>query len=221
MIQTVSPGVSRFARRDASGWTVDMIVVDLGDGALVYSPTSFGEQTKALVEQVGAPRVLVAPNHYHHLSLGKFGALWPSAMKVTSDGARPRLENKGHTELRALSDAKLPAHVRLLPAPGTKNGETWLMVDDTLVVCDSFFHVTDPITGVMGMIHRGLRTTPGLQLSRTFAWVGVKDRAEYRSWVLETLEREKPKVLAFSHGTPVRDADAWKRCVELVDRYLG
>lgn len=221
MIETVSPGVSRFARRDASGWTVDMITVDLGDGALLYSPTSFGEQTRALVEPIGTPRVLVAPNHYHHLSLTKLGALWPEAVKVASDGARPRIEKQGHRGVRALAEATLPAHVRLLPVPGTKNGEVWLFVDDTLVVCDSFFNVVEGVRGAVGLVHRALRTSPGLSLGRTFMWVGVGDRAVYRKWVLDTLSHEKPKVIAFSHGDPLRDADGWKRCTELVDRHLG
>lgn len=220
MIETVSPRVTRFARTDPSGWTVDMLTVDLGDGALVYSPTSFGEETRALVERVGAPRVLVAPNHYHHLSLDRFGAMWPEAIKVASDDARPRLAKQGRTGLQPLSSASLPDGVRLLPAPGTKTGETWLLVEDTLVVCDAFFHVPGPLSGAMGLALKALRTAPGLCLGRTFVWLGMKDRAAYRAWAREVLEREKPKVIAFSHGAPLRDPDGWKRCAELVDRHL-
>ena len=101
MIETVSPRVTRFARTDPSGWTVDMLTVDLGDGALVYSPTSFGEETRALVERVGAPRVLVAPNHYHHLSLDRQAFcerlmfLVPAGWKVMLDEADDLVLERG------------------------------------------------------------------------------------------------------------------------------
>ncbi|MBI2388832.1 MAG: hypothetical protein HYV09_04365 [Deltaproteobacteria bacterium] len=221
MIDELAPGVSRVSRRDPSGWSVDMIVARLDDGALVFSPTWVGDATAQVVERLGAPRVLVSPNHFHHLSLPRYRARWPEATAIASDGARPRLLAKGHQGVRALDEVSLPGHVRLLPARGTKTGETWLAVDDTLVVCDSFFHIAEPVSGVMGVALRALRTAPGLQLGRTFEWLAVADRATYRAWALETLARERPKVIAFSHGAPLRDADGWKRCSELVERHLG
>jgi hypothetical protein len=223
MITDVAPGVIHIARRASTGWTVDMIVVDLGDGGLIYSPVWIGDDTPSIVSRFGRPRVVVSPNHYHHVSLGRFVASFPECIVVASDEARPRLASKGHAGVRPLGDAALPANVRLLPCAGTKTGETWMLVErdgkKTLSVCDSFFNVPERCTGFMGFMLRALRTVPDLQLGRTFAWLAVRDARVYREWAIETLSREKPDVIAFAHGAPLRDR-AWHQCVELLERLL-
>jgi hypothetical protein len=188
-----------------------MTVVD----DLVYSPVSG--------LPIESARVLVAPNHYHHLALPKLRAKFPDAMVVASDGARPRLHKQGHQGIRPLSDAKLPDGVQLHPSEGVKNGETWMSVDRdgerVLVVADAFFNVTEA-TGFEGFMLRRLRTVGGLRLGRTFEWLAVKDKAVYRKWASDTLERIKPTVIAFAHGAPMHDENAWKTCVELVERHV-
>ncbi len=225
MHETVSPGVARLERRDANGWTVDMLVVDLGDGALVYSPTSFGDgTTERASAPFGVPRVLLAPNHYHHLSLPKYRGLFPDAVTIASDGALPRLKKQGHTHAQRLDAAKLPAHVRVVPVEGTKNGETLVIVgttEKTLLVCDAFFNVTGPVKGAIGVVMRNvLRVTPGLQLGRTFEWVGIADRSRYRTSILDLLSAEKPTTIAFSHGAALRAPDAWQQLGALVERHV-
>jgi len=114
--------------------------------------------------------------------------------------------------------------VRLLDCEGTKNGETWLVVEregqKTLIVCDAFFNVEEQCTGFEGFVLRRLRTVGGLQIGRTFGWVGIADKKRYRAWASETLEREKPTAIAFSHGAPLRDPQGFRRCIELVDRHV-
>jgi len=222
----VTPGIAHVARRNPSGWTTDMVLVSLGDGSsLVYSPTSHGDKTAELASQLGAPRVLLAPNHFHNLSLTKYAELFPDAVTVAGDGARPRLAKKGHAHVRDLGSATLPSHVRLLPCEGLKTGETWLVVEHeghrTLVVCDAFFNVDGACTGFEGFMLRRLRTVGGLRLGRTFGWLAVSDKKAYRKWACETLERERPTTMAFSHGAPLRDEHGWKRCIELVERHLA
>lgn len=194
-----------------------MVVVD---GALVYSPTSHPDLAAAVG---GVARVLVAPNHFHHLAIAKYRMAFPDVMVVASDGAQPRLKKKGH-ELRPLSDAKLPDGVRLLPAEGVKTGETWMVVerdgDKVLVVGDAFFNVETPCTGFEGFMLRRLRTVSGLKLGRTYEWLAIGDKAVYRKWALDTIEREKPTAIAFAHGSPLRDASAWKTCAALVEEHV-
>lgn len=205
-------GVEHVPRPAKSGWTVDMVVVD----DLVYSPVRHLPLESA--------RVLVAPNHFHHLALPDLRAQFPDAMVVASDGARPRLERKGHAGIRPLSDAKLPEGVQLLPAEGVKNGETWMVVERdgarVLVVGDAFFHVERACTGFEGFMLRRLRTVGGLCIGRTFEWVGLRDRAVYRKWALDTLERVAPTAIAFAHGSPLCEEGAWRRCAELLERHV-
>ena len=165
------------------------------------------------------------PTIFHNLALKKYRELFPEAVTVASDGARPRLLKKSHAAIGSLLDAKLPDGVRLLPCEGTKTGETWLVVErdghKTLVVCDAFFNIEEECTGFEGFMLRRLRTVGGLQLGRTFGWLAVADKAAYRRWACETLQREKPDAIAFSHGAPLRCREGWKRAIDLVERLVG
>lgn len=188
-----------------------MVVV----GDIVYSPVDHGENTASVA---GRPRVLVAPNHFHHLALPRYRALYPDVTIVASDVARKRLAAKGHNDVRPLSDARLPLSVRLLPAEGCRTGETWMMVGDTLVVCDAFMNVGEACTGFEGFMLRRLRVVPNLQISRTFTFLAIGDKKTYRRWALDTLEREKPTTMMFAHGAPLRHDQLWQQCAELVER---
>lgn len=192
-----------------------MIVVD----DLVYSPVDHGDKSADIV---GAARVLVAPNHYHHLAIPRYRNAFPEVTVIASDGARPRLAKQGHADVRALDAVKLPDGVRLLPVEGVKNGETWMVVErdgnKTLVVCDAFMNVESECTGFEGFMLRRLRVVPGLQLSRTFTMLAIGDKKKYRQWATDTLEREKPDVMMFSHGAPL--PNAWQRAIEVIERFV-
>ena len=99
-----------------------MFVVALRDGGtLIYSPTWLGDDgTFARVEAVGTPRVLLAPNHFHHLSLARFRARYPEVdCRKCEIGEFPRLEAKGHRGLRDVIEVEglLPSGSRVL-CPG-------------------------------------------------------------------------------------------------------
>src|SRR5215470_6123036 len=111
-----------------------MFVVPLRDGGtLIYSPTWLGDDTTfARVETLGTPRVLLAPNHFHHLSLARFRARYPEAVAVAAKSALPRLEAKGHRGLRDVMEVEglLASGSRVLCPEGLRCGETWLSLAD-------------------------------------------------------------------------------------------
>lgn len=202
--------VVRSTRVEPSGWEVGMHVVPLPGGAsLVFSPTWLGEGTFERVLAHGEPAVLVAPNHYHHMSMKRFRERFPAARAVTSTTAAPRLVRQGHTGLGAVTDVTslLPGGARLIEAPFTKNGETLLSLETehgrTWIVCDAFFHVTRPTTGAMGVALRMLNTTPGLRVGRTYRWLAVADRARYLDWMSGLVKDERPRAIQFAHGEPL------------------
>src|SRR5690606_30798518 len=138
--------IVRLERRTPSGWTIGMILVPIADGGLlVYSPTWLGEDTVARVRAHGEPRVIVAPNAFHHLSLGRYREAFPEAMAVAADAARGRLERKGHRGVAPLEEAAtaLGDGVALVAVPHTKTGESWVVIDGdrgpTWVTGDAFF----------------------------------------------------------------------------------
>lgn len=215
------------ARVLPNGWPINMFVVPLRDGGtLIYSPTWLGDDgTFARVEALGTPRVLLAPNHFHHLSLARFRAHYPDAMAVAARSALPRLDAKGHRGLRDVMEVEglLPSGSRVLCPEGLRGGETWLSLPDerghrTLLVGDAFFHVLQPVKGVTGFaLRRLLGTVPGLRIGDTFRWLAVRHRATYRRWATDVLAREQPRRLAVSHGETLESDDLAARLVALVE----
>lgn len=216
-------GVAVIPVADRRGWTLNMILVRLPSGGLlVHSPTFGGDQVYAEVEAYGRPEVLLAPNHYHHLSLQRYRERYPDARAVCSDGARPRLEKKGHAGLGRLDQIALFPGAHFLELPHVKNGEVWISLPGeggpTFIVCDGLFHLPKAPPGAIGLILRALGVAPGLKLSRTFRWL-IRDRRAYRAWLLETLQSERPRRVLFSHGDPLVD-DVTTRLIALVEASL-
>ena len=95
-----------------------MFAIPLPDGGvLIHSPTWLGDDsTFSRIEAVGTPRVLFAPNHFHHLSLARFRDRYPQALAVATWTALTRLQAKGHEGLSDVTAAAplLPAGARFV-----------------------------------------------------------------------------------------------------------
>jgi hypothetical protein len=224
---TAPLAVARLEKVQESGWGLGMHLVPLRNGGLlVHSPTWLGPATFGRVEALGRPEVLLAPNHFHHLSLHRFRERYPDALAVATEAALPRLVRRGHVGLRTPEAAEplLPEGTRFLVPPGLRTGEVWLSVPEpdgrTLLVCDAFFNVERPVRGLHGLVLRALGVTPGLVLPRPFEWLAVRERGVYGRWVLRTLEEERPWRLRVSHGEPADGADLPERLATLVRRRL-
>lgn len=223
----VDDGIVRFRRIEPSGWELGMMVVSLPDGGtLVHSPTWLGDGTFEAIEKIGTPRVLFAPNHYHHLSLVRYRERFPEALATAADAALPRLRKKGHAGLVSLADtAKLLPHgARYLVPSGLRNGEAWLSLPAkdgrAWLVCDAFFHVTGKVRGPVGWALRATATVGGLRLGETFRWLAIADRRVYRDWALCRLAEEEPSVLVVSHGDPLVDHNLADRLASVMHARL-
>ncbi len=219
--------VAVLEKTDSSGWGLNMLVVPLPNGGtLVHSPTWLGDETFAKVEAFGEPKILFAPNHFHHMSLPRFRERWPNAAAVASDVATPRLRAKGHDGLASLGSvaSQLPSGAKWLPCEGAKAGEAFLSLPGergpTWLVSDAFFNVERPVTGVLGIALRALKTTPGLAIGQTFLWMALGDRAVYRKWILDLLARERPARMLFSHGVAIEGDALHERLAALVTARL-
>ena len=219
----VAPGLFVLEAWKRSGWGWSTVALRLpGGGTLLYSPSWLGERTRELVEQVGEPRVLLAPSHFHHLALARYRTWWPDALAVAPAAALPRLARKGHAALRPLDDALglLPGGTRALGCEGVKSGEAWLSVPlergRALLVCDAFMNVVRPLSGAEGfVVGRVLRIGP-LCVSGTWGFMHQADGPRFRAWARETLRREQPTVLVPTHGAPVSGADLAERLIALL-----
>jgi hypothetical protein len=201
-----------------------MHVVSLGGGdLLVHSPAWINDETLAEVRALGTPRILFAPNHFHHLDLQRYRELFPEAVAVASAGALPRLRARGHEGLRSTDDVELPSGMRWLVPDGTKSGEAWLSIDGdggpTWLVCDAFFNAPS-LRGFEGVMLRMSKAGAGLSIGVTYTALCIRDKSRYREDVLEALAREQPRRVLFSHGDPL-ETDAATALAGIIARRLS
>ncbi len=220
--------ITRFEKASGNGWTVNMHAVEVGGGDLaVYSPTWLGQGTFERLDAIGRPTVLIAPNHYHHLSLQKFRERYPEATAVAGTRAMPRLAKKGHRGLRAAADLSgaLPERVRIIECPATKSGELWVEIDDngqtSWLVGDAFFNAPGPVTGLAGLFLRATQSAPGLCIGRQFPWFVLEDTQTYADWLGRQLRQRPPAQLFPSHGVPLQGAGVQTQLKEVVEGRFG
>jgi hypothetical protein len=216
--------IHRFEKVAKSGWCWNMHAVPLPDGGLlVHSPTWLGEGTFERLEALGTPRVLFAPNHYHHLSLGRFRERYPEAVTVARRDALPRLRKQGHDGVQPLDEVTtaLGASLAWHEPAGVKNGEAWLVAGDTLLVCDAFFNVERPLRGAMGWALELLAVAPKLRISRTFEWLCIRDKHAYAAWTADFFARTELRRLLPSHGEPVTSENLAQTLTSLVRQHFA
>jgi hypothetical protein len=200
------------------------VAVRLAEGRVaVYSPIRHAAPA-ALDElaDIGKP-ILIAPNAYHTLGLAGHAQRFDDAPIVTSDRAYARIRTK--TKLAGqplrLLQAYLPSNVTVLTVPDVRNGEVWLSIEQggtrAWVVCDTFLNMTKKLPGLYGIAMSLMQAGPGLAISSTFKFL-VEDRAFYRDWVLEQIERERPTMLIPCHGKIIRDESLPQQLEALVKR---
>jgi len=217
--------IERWAK---SGWHWRSPVVCGPDAVTVVSPTIatrsiVGEELAAL----GPLRALLAPNYFHYLGLAEYAGGNPDCLIAASDIAAPRIGKKTGLAVGPLEAlcAFLPSHVEVLEPPGIRAGEVWLRVETghgiTWVVSDAFFNLAEHPSGGMGLACRVLGVSRGLRIGRTFTALALGDRATYRAWLLEQLERDRPRSLVPSHGDIAAGDDLPERLRALIRQRLG
>ena len=205
-------------RLSGAGFPLRTVALELpGGGTCVVSPTR-GIDPALLVERAGDVRYLLAPNHFHYLGIAPWLERCPRAVPVCGRIALPRLTKKVEvpwTDLEELS-AALPEDASVLEPEGTRNGEVWLRVGSTLIVCDAFFNLPEMPTGALGIFCRLTDTAPGLKIGSTWKYLALSDRAKYVAWIESVLEHHPPERLVASHGAIAEGTDLADRIRALV-----
>ena len=98
--------------------------------------------------------------------------------------------------------------------------------EGSVAVTDAFMHMVDKPTGVMGLFMSLTGSAPGLRLGSLFRWAAVADRVAYRTWLLERLAQDPPKILVPGHGEPLSDdglafGPEGSSLAELIGRFLA
>ena len=190
-----------------------MAVIGIGGGSLlVVSPgVPVSEAGWQQVARWGAPRFLLAPNHFHNAGLAAWKARFPEAAVVAHPRAHARLRKKlpgvAIEDLAGLA-AALPAGMRVFAPPMAKQGETWVALTTKDGVA---WFVTDGIVnesrlpgGLMGLVVRMFGFRVGLMTNPFFKRLFLTDRAAYKAWVNAELDSDRPTLFVPSHGLPLR-----------------
>ena len=202
--------------------------IRLRDGrTAVFSPIrGCGPEAHRELRRIGEPELLIAPNHFHNLGLPEYVDGYPGSQIVASTTALPRLQRRLRRPVRdeTALRAALPPEVTMLVPPGTKAGELWLSAMTAAgrawIVGDGFFNIARTPRTPMGLLLVALGISSGLRIGSSFRWL-LRDRATYRSWLLEQLDRAPPTVLVPCHGEILHDPALPDRLRRLVETRLG
>jgi hypothetical protein len=217
------------------------VAIALGaDEHLVVSPgesllTDFSELFPNYKLDLGLGLYLVLPNAYHYLGLEAWLKVYPKARVYASKQAIESLSKKGLAgdicieELESANMA-LPEGARWECPPGHRGGDAWLLLPHQQkwmwVVCDSFLNYprmsNQPVARFM---QKALGAAPGLKISKVIKYFILTDRATFKDWVLDRLEKFAPMILLPSHGDPEychdeNDCDLTERLTALVNDRL-
>lgn len=199
---------------------VRMAVIGIGGGdLLIVSPgTSLSDAAWARVAAWGAPRFLLAPNHFHNAGLARWHDRFPAATIVAHPRAHARLRKKlpGRTiaDLTPLQ-AALPPGVRIFSPPGAKQGETLVSVQlpggPAWFVTDALVNESRLPGGPLGLLLRLFGFRPGLITNPFFKRLFLADRAAYKQWLHAELDRDPPTLFLPAHGDPLHGPDTAHR----------
>lgn len=204
------PGVWRACKREPSGWSLVTVIVAARDGLVVYAPTrGLSDALHEKISALGRPRLLVAPNHFHHLGIPEWHVRYPDAAVVASALALPRLKRRqASVPWQSVDQVDWPTTLRHVEPTGTSNGELWLRPDAaTWIVGDAFMNIAPPFAGAKGMALRLAGVGPGLRIARTWRPLHLKDRRTYRDWLANELREAPPRRLVPIHGDVLDEDD--------------
>jgi hypothetical protein len=202
------------------------VAVQLHAGSVcVYSPVPhMGEPALRQLGSWGKP-LLLAPNAFHTLGLPEHAATFSNRQVIASRRAAGRIKRKTELDVQDLNvlTNQLPADVSLLELPPVRSGEVWLSVHRNgrcaWIVCDGFLNIVRSPPGALGFFVKLMRMGPGLSISSTFRWM-LKNRQQYRNWLLERIAEDRPTVLIPCHGQIIDDPDLPARLERLTRERL-
>jgi hypothetical protein len=173
--------------------------IKLTDGSLcLFSPVlGLNDQAKESLLALGDVSYLLAPNHYHNKGLLEYSMAFPNAIVCAPENAQARLTKMTGLTFASLEPLRnmLPPEISIIKPYGLKNGEIWLQYKTNIVT--SWF-VVDAFGGVK-MTDTSVRTNK-LDYLKTFPNFGIKNKPEYRDWLLKILDTQAPSMIVPCHG---------------------
>lgn len=177
---------------------------------------------KEILEK-GNPAIILAPNSFHHYGIPAWRKKYPNIIVVASPQAIPRLNRLGYQEIKPLNllQEKLPESISLLEPQGLRCGEIWLKIfgkkETGWIIADAFFNMPRLSHHLIARLTQKIvQAAPGLKVSSIVKWFLVKNRAAYKKWILDQLQKDEPTILMPLHGEVIFDKNLKSRLEELI-----
>ncbi len=178
-------------------------LVRLADGGLwVHSPTPLGPELATAVEALGPVRDLIAPNRFHHLSIGAWSQRFPAARIWGAPGLAEKRRDLSLTGV--LGDGAAPpwsgeiAALALAGAPSMNEVVFFHGASRTLVCTDLLFNVRKPASAMTGFVLSLMGTKGRFAMSRLWRRY-ARDRAALKASVERMLSWDFARVIP-AHG---------------------
>lgn len=187
-----------------------MTVVRLDDGRLViYSAIALHEDEMQQLERYGTPSVLVVPNEIHRMDAKAWKERYPAIIVVAPRGARAKVEEVVPVDVDVANLDLVDLRVRMLPVPGTDDGDTALVVErrggTTIVVNDVIWNVP-PQKGMRGFIWKLFGfTSEAPKTPRFVVKKKIKDRSAFKSQLERWAKIKNLRRVIVSHGAIVEN----------------
>jgi hypothetical protein len=194
------------------------------DGIVVVSPAArIEDRALDALREHGTVRALVANNVMHHLGQELWRGKFPDAISYAPGGALDVLKKKSsRVAYRPLGELALPEHVRGEVPPGYKTGEAFFSVrtkkGNVWYAGDLLANMQHLPKPPIGWAFRLSDSAPGFRLFKLAVWVLVKDKKALRSWMLEQVEKEAPKVIVPAHGPAFETGDVAREARTQLER---
>ncbi|MEM9772318.1 MAG: DUF4336 domain-containing protein [Cyanobacteria bacterium P01_D01_bin.73] len=189
-----------------------MTVVRLPNGDLVLiSPIALEEDDRPVIDALGTVHHIIAPNLFHHLSIGDVQALWPNAMVWGVEGLQEKradlvfnglLNTSGNFE-DVLDYLPFQGFAAPLPTGVTSANETVFChrPSGTLIVTDIAFNFDQNNSLGIRLAARVLGSYGQLKPSRLEKWV-TRDKAAVERSARQVLKWDFDRVVP-GHGAVV------------------
>jgi hypothetical protein len=193
-----------------------MTVVVLSDGRLaIYSAIALAEAEMEKLEALGKPSYLIVPSAIHRLDVAAWLERYPELVVLAPKGSRGKVSEVVPVDA-STGDLDDP-RVRLVPVPGTGEGEFAMLVETdtgkTLVVNDLIFNLP-AIPGFGGFAMRLLGFGPGRpSMPKLVQKKLVKDRDALRKQLEEWSQLSGLERVLVSHGAPIEQPQSTLRAL--------
>ncbi len=170
---------------------------------------------------------LVLPNAFHNLGAKPWSERYPGSKIYCARKAAPRLTKLGLAPL-VLEDTqpRLPEGFGFVFPEAERWGEVWISGpidrDKVWITCDTFFNLARYSNHMIARtLQKLFSSAPGLRISALVKWWLVKNRRDFRAWVLREISLQNPTILVPSHGEVLIDADLSAKLTDIVNLRLG